>query len=140
MAPEPVAVRSPQFHEYDAMVPSGSLDPDPLTEVVRVVSVWVNAAFGSWFGGAGDRDRRGLGVGLAAVVGHREGHRVGARRGVGVVWPWRRTPAAVASPQFHEYDAMVPSGSVERDPFTDIARFVSVWVNAAVGAWFSADR
>ena len=49
-------------------------------------------------------------------------------------------PLAVPSPQFHEYDAMVPSGSVEVDPLTDIARYVSVCVKAAVGAWLAGGR
>ena len=43
--------------------------------------------------------------------------------------------SAVLSPQFHVYDAMVPSGSVEVEPLTDTLRSASVWVNAAVGAW-----
>ena len=32
---------------------------------------------------------------------------------------------------------MVPSASVEPDPFTDVVRFDSVWVNAAVGGWLA---
>ena len=43
--------------------------------------------------------------------------------------------AGVPSPQFHEYDAMVPSASVEVEPSTETVRSSSVWVNAAVGAW-----
>ena len=50
MAPEPAAVPSPQFHEYDAMVPSASVEVDPSTDIVRPDSVWPNAAVGGWFG------------------------------------------------------------------------------------------
>ena len=51
VAPEPLAVPSPQFHEYDATVPSASVELEPLTETARLVSVWVKAAVGAWFGG-----------------------------------------------------------------------------------------
>ena len=41
---------SPQFHVYDAMVPS-SVEVEPLTDTLRSFSVWVNAATGAGFGG-----------------------------------------------------------------------------------------
>jgi len=43
--------------------------------------------------------------------------------------------SGVLSPQLHVYDAMVPSESVEVEALTDTVRSLSVWVNAAVGAW-----
>ena len=53
MAVGPVVsgVLSPQFHVYDAMVPSASVEVEPLTDTLRSASVWVNAAVGGWFGG-----------------------------------------------------------------------------------------
>jgi hypothetical protein len=47
-------------------------------------------------------------------------------------------PAAVPSPQFHEYDTTAPSGSEDPDASTATARSVAEAVKAAVGAWFAA--
>ena len=85
--------------------------------------MWVNAAVGAWLGGGSVTVTVAVSVSVVAVVvGHREGDRVGAGRGVGVAWPWRRCRRRCPSPQFHEYDAMVPSGSVEVEPLTEIVQ------------------
>jgi hypothetical protein len=40
-------VLSPQFQAYDAIVPSGSDEPVPLTSATRLVVLVVNAAVGA---------------------------------------------------------------------------------------------
>jgi hypothetical protein len=46
VAPVPLAVPSPQFHEYASTVPSGSFEVVPLTVTVRFDTVTVKAASG----------------------------------------------------------------------------------------------
>ena len=73
-------------------------------------------------------------LGGALVVGHGQRHRVGARR----AYLWLAVaPVAVgavtAVPRVRRDRAVRVRG---RDPLTDVARFDSVCVNAAVGGWF----
>jgi hypothetical protein len=126
-----VGVPSPQFHEYDDIVPSGSDDAAAFTETVRCVTVAVNEATG--------------GCGGLTVVTVRDVVPVKPLLSVTVkvivldpavayvcvaVTP---VPAGVPSPQFHEYDAIVPSGSDDAAAFTETVRYVTVAVNDATG-------
>jgi len=120
VTPVPAAVPSPQFHEYDDIVPSGSDDAAALTATLRYVTVAVNDATG----GCG-----GLTVvTVLVVVPVKPLLSVTVRVIVfdpAVVYTCVAvTPvsAAVPSPQFHEYDDIVPSGSNDPDASTAILR------------------
>ena len=136
----PVAlVPSPKFHAYPATVPSGSLDPDPLTATVRPLTVGVPiTAVGGWFTGGG-----------AATVTERVTEPVAPLSSVTVnvtvnvpsaVYVWLAVaPVALdPSPNAHAYPATVPSGSLDPDPLTAAVRPLTVGVPiTADGGWFT---
>ena len=50
VAPVESCDESPHFHEYDAIDPSASVDPEPFTDRVRSDAAVVKLATGAWFG------------------------------------------------------------------------------------------